>query len=76
MTQMDILLLVLLALYFLPAIIASIRHHASSPAIFALNLLLGWTVLGWIIAFVWSLTGDVRPPPPRPWGDRRNRLNW
>jgi hypothetical protein len=25
-------------------------------AIFALNLLLGWTLLGWFAALVWSLT--------------------
>jgi hypothetical protein len=45
--------------YFLPALIGGIRHHKSYLAIFALNLLLGWTVLGWIGALVWSLTGNT-----------------
>jgi len=26
--------------------------------LFALNLLLGWTVVGWVAALVWALTKD------------------
>jgi hypothetical protein len=33
-------------------------------AIFLLNLLLGWTALGWIAALVWSFT-EVRPDTRR-----------
>ena len=51
---------VLALLYFLPAIIAITRGHLSAGAIFALNLLLGWTLLGWIVSLVWSLTGNTR----------------
>jgi hypothetical protein len=51
-------------LYILPAFIAAKRHHPQIAAIAALNILLGWSMLGWIAAFVWSLTavpntGDV-----------------
>lgn len=42
--------------YLLPAEIAQRRKHHSWRAIFALNLLTGWTGLGWILALVWSLT--------------------
>ena len=42
--------------YFIPVIVAGVRGHRQVVAIAALNLLLGWTVLGWIIALVWSLT--------------------
>lgn len=42
--------------YLLPAIIATLRGHHQQNAIGALNLLLGWTLLGWIGALVWSLT--------------------
>lgn len=49
------------ALYLVPTIVAyRIKHH-NAAAIFALNFLLGWTLLGWIAALIWSLT---RPPPP------------
>ena len=52
--------LLVLALYFIPAIIAISRGHNSSMAVAALNLLLGWTFIGWIAAFVWSLTGNTQ----------------
>lgn len=46
----------LLALYFLPTIIAALRRHRQTLAIAALNLLAGWSGLGWFGAFIWSLT--------------------
>jgi hypothetical protein len=55
-----IALCVIIAMYLLPGIVASLRRHPSSLAIFALNVLLGWTVLRWIAAFVWSLTATNR----------------
>ena len=49
-------------LYILPAIIAVKRDHRSKGGIIALNILLGWSVLAWIIALIWSLgdTGQSR----------------
>lgn len=48
--------LIPLLLYFLPWCIALIRGHHNAGAIFVLNLLLGWTFIGWVVAFVWSFT--------------------
>jgi hypothetical protein len=48
--------LFILALYLLPAILAAIRRHHQRNAIFVLNLLLGWTVIGWIGALIWAAT--------------------
>jgi hypothetical protein len=48
--------LFLLAAYFAPSIVAVSRKHQNAPAIAALNLFLGWTFIGWLVAFVWSLT--------------------
>lgn len=48
-------LLFLLAFYFLPWIIAEIRHSRHSGAIFAIDLFFGWTVLGWIAALIWAI---------------------
>ncbi len=42
-------------LYFLPTIEAALRKHGNLPALAALNLLLGWTVVGWVGALVWAL---------------------
>ena len=44
------------AVYFLPSFIAFSRQHKNKIAIFLLNLLLGWTVLGWVGSLVWSVT--------------------
>jgi hypothetical protein len=41
--------------YFLPSTIAALRRSENYAAILALNLLLGWTILGWVGALVWSL---------------------
>ena len=54
-TILELLLVVLIfAFYFLPTLIAFLRQHKNKPAIFLLNLLLGWTVLGWVVSLVWS----------------------
>lgn len=47
-------------IYFLPLLLALFRQHASVLAIGALNLLLGWTIIGWIVALIWSLTGNTK----------------
>ena len=67
-------LLILFALYFLPALIAGSRHLHERTAITLLNLFLGWTFIGWIIALIWAITAPSpyyiypRPPyPPRYW---------
>lgn len=54
---------VVTGLYMLPWAIAATRGKANQWAIFAGNLLLGWTVVGWIVALVKSL-GAHRPLYP------------
>jgi hypothetical protein len=46
------LLAVLIAL--LPTLIALRREHEHQVAITFLNLLTGWTGIGWIVALVWA----------------------
>lgn len=59
---MEILLMAIgLFLYFLPAFLAAGKKR-NSTAIFWLNLLLGWTFLGWVVALVWALTKDDQQP--------------
>lgn len=56
---MDTLLGLLLTaiFYFLPIILG--RKKRRAMALFWLNLLGGWTGLGWLIAFIWALTKDA-----------------
>ncbi len=50
---------VCIPLYFLPSIIA--RRKRNFGAIFLLNLLVGWTAIGWVAALIWSLMNDAVP---------------
>lgn len=43
-----------IVLYFLPWIEAYRRGHSKIEAIAVLNVLLGWTFIGWVIALVWA----------------------
>ena len=45
--------------YFLPSIIAAARSKRDLASIFVLNLLLGWTAIGWVIAMIWALKVDT-----------------
>lgn len=47
--------LIAIAFYFLPAIIAAVRHTHNSTGILLLNLFLGWTVIGWFVALLMAI---------------------
>ena len=48
--------LCLISLYFIPMGFAILRNKRNKLAIFALNLLTGWTFVGWVIALVWAIS--------------------
>ncbi len=48
----------LLALYLAPAFISHARGNRNWQAITALNILTGWTFVGWVISLVWALKND------------------
>ena len=41
-------------LYFTPSIVAFYRAKPSRFGIAFLNLIAGWTMIGWIAAFIWA----------------------
>ncbi len=45
-----------LFIYFLPAIVG--RHKSNATAIFVMNLFLGWSFIGWVVALIWACTKD------------------
>jgi len=57
-----LIVFVLAPLYFLPFIVALVRGKRNSLAILLLNLLLGWTLIGWVGALVWAVL--VESPTP------------
>jgi len=50
-------LFVSLFIYFLPFVI-SIFTGNRTGSVFLINLLLGWTFIGWVWAFIWAFTSE------------------
>ena len=55
----------LISCYFMPTFVALLcdKHEAGSVAL--VNFFLGWTVIGWLLAFVWAASGKTRSPAVR-----------
>ncbi len=51
-------ILLFLFVYFLPSFVAQGKRQGTS--VFVLNLFLGWTFLGWLIALIWACNNDVQ----------------
>lgn len=49
------------AVYLLPTWVALLRKKRNTLPIFIVNLLCGWTGVGWLVALVWSLMTDTQP---------------
>ena len=49
------------ALYFFPTIVAFVKKKANKSAILVLNIFLGWTLVGWVVALVWAVSEEQRP---------------
>ncbi len=45
-------------LYFLPFIISLKKNSAEAGAIFFINLLVGFTFIGWIVCFLWAISNS------------------
>jgi hypothetical protein len=67
-----VIFVVAFVIHFLPAFIAGSRHVRSFWWIVLINIFLGWTFIGWVVALVWALRDEpafVRPymqaPPPQ-----------
>ena len=56
------LLLVLVGLYFLPALLAFDRGVPNKGSVLVINVFLGWTLIGWVIALAMA----ARSVPPKP----------
>lgn len=67
------------ALYLLPVLVGAARHVPDLGAVAVIDILLGWTLIGWVVALAMALrsvtpSGPVvqlvqsLPPAPRPPG--------
>lgn len=57
-----VLILVCGCFYLLPTIIAATRGHPNTAPIAIINILLGWTLIGYAVALAWSFTAIERRP--------------
>ena len=55
-----LVLVVTVGLYLLPTIQAIRRKQPNTTAIIIVNVALGWTLVGWVVAMVWA----VKEPEP------------
>lgn len=59
---------VVIAAYLLPIIIAGVRRVVNIGSVFAINLLLGWTFVGWVVALAMALRTNPPHAYPQWWG--------
>jgi Superinfection immunity protein len=52
----------LTAIYFAPALVAFFRRQQNRWFILVLNLLFGWTIVGWIICLAWAARAPAGEP--------------
>jgi hypothetical protein len=58
-TTTILMLLVIVVLYMLPSLIAFGREHPRRQDITLINILVGWTLIGWIVVFLWASLSHV-----------------
>jgi hypothetical protein len=55
---LGVLFIASVGFYFLPTIIAAVRRKTNFVAILLLNFILGWTLIGWVVALVWAVATE------------------
>ena len=52
--------LISLNIYLIPTYVARIREHHNKVPIMILNIFLGWTFVGWVVALIWATTTVIK----------------
>ena len=63
-TVFVVLLLLCLIIYMLPTLIAYARDVRSRQTITVVNIVFGWTLIGWLIAFLWAMLAETSIDEP------------
>lgn len=53
-----------LAVYLVPTALAVYRGCAATPWVAAVNVFLGWTIVGWFAALGWAVGGKTQAQTP------------
>lgn len=52
-------LIIVVLLYFVPSIVAASRKVSNAGSVFVINLLLGWTMIGWVVALAMAVKTKI-----------------
>lgn len=55
-----ILFILAVGFYFIPTIVAAVRHVPNLGSVIVINLFLGWSVIGWVVAL--AMAARSKPP--------------
>lgn len=58
---------IIITVYFLPAVVANRGQAEHEISIFWVNLLLGWTMLGWLAVLLWTVAETKPRAIPESW---------
>lgn len=45
--------------YLIPSMIAFALRHPQRWIIFLINIFMGWTLIGWVVLFTWSIKSNI-----------------
>jgi uncharacterized membrane protein len=62
-TTTIIMLILVVVLYMLPTFLAFGREHPRRQDVAVVNILFGWTLIGWIAVFLWALLARPQEQP-------------
>jgi hypothetical protein len=67
--MIELVPLFLFILYIVPFLVAAARGHQSPAGVLVANLLIGWTIVGWLGLLIWvsigANNGGALPPVRR-----------
>jgi uncharacterized membrane protein len=57
--EVQILIILIALVYFMPTLAAIAREHKRGWGVLILNVLLGWTILGWMLLLAYALLSEA-----------------
>ena len=60
-TVIVIELMLIAIIYMLPTLIAYARDIPARGKVTVFNIILGWTLIGWIATFIWAVSAETAP---------------
>lgn len=59
-TSLIFMIIITALIYFIPTVVCLIRKHTYKFYIIFINIVLGWTLIGWIVSLIWSFIDNKK----------------